>query len=113
MLAVGVRVPIAMNAVADDLAVALDPVARIGDDDVPTVAARDPVDAPVVLHGDPVVAALRDDPVGAVRAGEEVGSLGADHGCLHGASRDGRQRRRQNSDGEPEQHAATVANAAH
>ena len=49
-------------------------VAEVGGDDVGPGPARDAVDAAVVLDRDPVVARPRDDAVGAVPAGEEVGA---------------------------------------
>ena len=67
VLALDVRVPVAMDAAADDLAVAVDPVASVGDDDVSPWSARDLVEAAVVLDGDPVVAAAGHDPVGRPR----------------------------------------------
>ena len=75
VLAVGVRVPVAVDAAADDLAVGIDPVASVGGDDVASRAARDAVDAAVVLDGDPVVAGARDDAVRASRPARKSARL--------------------------------------
>ena len=72
VLAVAVRLPVAVDARAHDLAVAVDAVASVDGDDVAPWSAGDPVDAAVVLGRDPVVATTRDDAVGALFAREEV-----------------------------------------
>ena len=89
MLALRVRVEVARETAADDLAVAIDAVLGIGDDDVPAGAAGDPVDAAVVLGGDPVGPAARRDRVGALAPGELVGSRRPEDARLEGRSRDG------------------------
>ena len=75
MLALRVRVPVAVDPAADDLAARPDEVAEVGGDDVPAGPAGDVVAAPVVLDRDPVVAGARIDTVGALAAEQDVGAV--------------------------------------
>ena len=104
MLAVPVRLPVAVHASAHDLAVALDHVACVGGDDVTPRPAGDPVDAAVVFGGDPVVARSRDDAIRAVPAGEEVcASRPEDLRARRGVGNGG-QRREEQSDRQARAH---------
>ena len=59
--------------------------------------------------GDPIVAATRDDAIGAVRTGDEVCSgRPEDRRPCRGGS-DGRQRREEQDDRQPDAHTWTVA----
>ena len=104
VLAVRVRLPVAVDARAHDLAVALDTVACIDRDDVRARPAGDPVDAAVVLGRDPVVARSRDDAIGAVAAGEEVRASCPEDLRGRGGGSDGGQRREEQSNRQARAH---------
>ena len=70
--AVSVRVDVAREPAADDLAVACDAVGEIGVDDVAARATRHGVDRAVVLEHDPVVAVDRVDDVAAGAGDQQV-----------------------------------------
>ena len=96
--------PVAVDAPAHDLAVALDPVAGVDGDDVAPRAAGDEVDAAVVLGRDSVVAGPGDDPVGTVAAGEEVRTDSPEDRRAHSGESDCRQRRQEQSDRQARAH---------
>jgi hypothetical protein len=104
VLAVAVRLPVAVDARAHDLAVALDAVAPIDSEDVAPWPAGDPVDAAVVLGRDPVVATTRDDAVGALLAREEIRSGSPDNRRACAGRSDGWQRREEQDDRDAHAH---------
>ena len=87
-----------MDPAADDLAAGAHAVAQIGGHDVAAGTAGDVVEAAVVLDRDPVVAAARVDPVGAVAAEQHVGARCPDERRARGRGRDSRQRHEEEDD---------------
>ena len=104
MLAVGIGLPVTVDALAHYLAVAIDTVARVDGDDIAPRPAGDEVDAGVVLGRDPVVAGTGDDPVGTVPAGEEVRTDSPDDRRTRSGGSDCRQRREEHSDRQARAH---------
>ena len=77
MEALRVRVEVARQTAADHLAVGVHAIVRIRHQDVPPGAARDPVDALVVLRRDAVVSPSGRDRVGPGPADQHVGARGS------------------------------------
>ena len=104
VLALAVRLAVAVDACAHDLAVAVDAVASVDGDDVTPWSAGDPVDAAVVLGRDPVVATTRDDTVRALLAREEVRAGSPENRRPCGGRSDGWQCREEKGDRDAHAH---------